>query len=111
MSLSLDEFRCSHCGKLVLDSIFFAKLSRARVIADVPFIINSGYRCEAYNKAEGSTSQNHVQGKAADIKATDGLTRSRILTGLYGAGFKRVGIRKDFIHADTMEEVESCWLY
>lgn len=49
MSLKREEFACKgkDCcgGQLVLDSIFFATLSRARVMADVPFVINSGYRC------------------------------------------------------------------
>jgi len=59
----------------------------------------------------GSTSENHPRGKAADIRALNGPTRGKILKGLYGAGFTRIGIRKDFIHCDTMDEVESCWLY
>ena len=111
MSLSVEEFRCNHCGKLVLDSFFFAMISRARVIADTPFVINSGYRCEIHNQAVGSTSKNHTSGKAADIQAITGPSRGKILKGLYGAGFKRVGIAKDFIHCDITEGVESCWLY
>ncbi len=111
MSLSLDEFKCKHCGKLQIDSAFFSRISRARVIADVPFIINSGYRCPEHNAAVGSTSENHTSGKAADIKAMDGPTRGKILMGLYTAGFKRVGVAKDFIHCDTSDDVESCWLY
>jgi uncharacterized protein YcbK (DUF882 family) len=111
MSLSVDEFRCSCCNKVSLDTEFFAKARQARVIADVPFIINSGYRCEKHNQEEGSTSKNHTSGKAMDIKATDGPARGKILMGLYLAGFRRVGIGKDFIHCDTMDGAESCWLY
>lgn len=112
MSLTRDEFTCKcGCGRLVLDSIFFAQMCKGREIAGVPFIITSGYRCPNHNKAVGSTSQNHVSGRAADIKATDGPTRGKILKGLYLAGFRRIGIRKDFIHADSMDEVESAWLY
>ncbi|MFH2000720.1 MAG: peptidase M15, partial [Planctomycetota bacterium] len=59
----------------------------------------------------GSTSKNHTSGKAADIKATDGPTRGKILKGLYRAGFQRIGVAKDFIHADSMDEVESAWFY
>ena len=115
MSLEIDEFRCKgkDCcgGKVALDSAFFARMRRARVIADTPFIINSGYRCPKHNKDVGSTSANHTSGKAADIEAVDGPQRGKILKGLYGAGFLRVGIGKTFIHCDTTETFESCWLY
>jgi zinc D-Ala-D-Ala carboxypeptidase len=111
MTLSIDEFRCRCCGRVSLDQIFFSMISKARVIADTPFVITSGYRCETHNKAVGSTSTNHTSGKAADISCTDGPSRVKILTGLFGAGFKRVGISKDFIHCDASDDVSSCWLY
>ncbi len=115
MSLEIDEFRCKgkNCcgGKVSLDSEFFSRARRARVISGCPYVINSGYRCEKHNKEEGSTSRNHTSGKAMDIQAEDGPTRGRILKGLYAAGFVRVGIGKTFIHADTSKDVESCWIY
>jgi zinc D-Ala-D-Ala carboxypeptidase len=111
VSLSVDEFKCKHCGKVALDSAFFARIRRARVIADTPFLINSGYRCPEHNAEIGSTSTNHTSGKAVDIAAIDGPSRGKILKGLYGAGFTRVGIAKTFIHCDTSDGVESAWLY
>lgn len=111
MSIGIDELRCPCCGKVEIDSIFFARLRRARTMADVPFIINSGYRCPKHNAEVGSTSKNHTSGKAADLKVSGGPTRGKILFGLYTAGFKRVGISKTFIHCDTSDDVESCWLY
>lgn len=114
MSLERSEFACKcGCGKVVVESITFAMFCNAREIAGVPFIINSGYRCPAHNKAVGSTSANHTSGRAADIKATDGPTRGKILKGLYLAGFRRIGIdfKRGFIHADSMDDVESCWDY
>lgn len=109
--ITTKEMACRCCGEIKVDMQFLAQLRRAREISGVPYIINSGYRCPKHNKAVGSTSQNHVMGRAADIKATDGPTRGRILKGLYKAGFVRVGIRKDFIHVDNMPLAESCWLY
>jgi len=109
--ITLEELKCPCCGEVHIDSIFLHKLRQAREIAEVPFIINSGYRCENHNKEVGSTSRNHVEGKAADIKAIDGPTRGKILKGLYKAGFVRIGVSKTFIHCDTMDAVESCWLY
>lgn len=115
MSLLREEFACKgkNCcgGKVILDAIFFMMITKARALADTPFVITSGYRCPQHNADVGSTSMNHVSGKAADIKAVDGPARGKILRGLYQAGFRRVGIRKDFIHCDSMDEVESCWLY
>ncbi len=107
----LEEFKCHCCGKSNMDAIFLAQIDNARDYAGVPFHINSGYRCEKHNKEVGSTSKNHTSGKAADISCTTGPHRLKIVMGLIRAGFRRIGIRKDFIHADSMDEVESMWLY
>jgi uncharacterized protein YcbK (DUF882 family) len=107
----LSELRCPCCGEIIIDDAFLARLRLAREIAGVPFVVTSGYRCERHNKEVGSSSRNHVEGKAADISAIDGPTRGKILKGLYKAGFERVGIARTFIHCDTMDAVESCWLY
>lgn len=108
----LEEFICRcGCGENNMDENFLRLIDLAREIAGVPFIINSGFRCQKHNKEVGSSSQNHPSGRAVDIKATDGYTRGKILKGLYKAGFKRVGIRGDFLHADTMDKHENCWLY
>uniref|UniRef100_A0A6M3JEP6 Putative peptidase n=1 Tax=viral metagenome TaxID=1070528 RepID=A0A6M3JEP6_9ZZZZ len=96
-----------------MDALFLVQLEKAREIAGVPFIVTSGYRCEKHNAEVGSTSNNHTSGKAADIKADDGPTRGKILKGLYLAGFRRIGIsfKGNFIHADSMDKIESCWSY
>jgi uncharacterized protein YcbK (DUF882 family) len=111
MYFTPSEFACRCCGKHPIDSLFLAQLERAREISGVPYVINSGYRCPKHNAEVGSTSANHTSGKAADISAKDGPTRGKILKGLYRAGFTRIGISKDFIHVDSMDEVESAWLY
>lgn len=96
-----------------MNQTFLEMLDIARGISDVSYTINSGYRCPKHNKAERSTSTNHIRGVAADIKATDGPTRGKILRGLYLAGFKRIGISfaGGFIHADCNDGPESCWPY
>jgi zinc D-Ala-D-Ala carboxypeptidase len=111
MPLSRDEFKCKCCGGLVLDEDFFQMACKAREISATPYIINSGYRCPKHNKEVGSETMNHVLGKAMDIQAKYGHDRLKIIEGLFFAGFTRIGIAKDFIHADNMPEVESCWLY
>lgn len=109
----LEEFRCKcgKCGTPHMDAVFLAELDNAREFAEVPFPINSGYRCPEHNASVGSTSRNHTSGKAADIGCTDGPTRIRIVMGLIRAGFRRIGIGKTFIHADSMDDVASIWIY
>jgi uncharacterized protein YcbK (DUF882 family) len=107
----LDEFRCKCCGRVEMDPCFLAMLDDARTIAGVPFAITSGYRCPRHNAAVGSTSKNHISGRAADIRVINGPKRIRIIKGLITAGFTRIGIGTDFIHADTMDAIDSCWLY
>jgi hypothetical protein len=94
-----------------MDDDFLRSIDFARDCAGVPFRINSGYRCPKHNREVGSTSLNHVSGKAADISCTTGPVRMKIIAGLIQAGFHRIGIAKTFVHADSMDEVESLWLY
>lgn len=107
----MEEFKCPCCGQVRMDALFLAQLDNARDYAGVPFRINSGYRCEKHNKEVGSTSRNHTSGKAVDISCTTGPMRIKIVMGLIRAGFRRLGIGKSFVHADSMDEVESIWLY
>jgi len=106
-----EEFNCKHCGKNEMQDDFLEMLDVARGLAGVPFQINSGYRCPEHNAAVGSTSKNHVSGRAADIATPDNFRRGAILRGLYLAGFKRIGIADTFIHADNMHLIESAWFY
>jgi len=106
-----EEFACPCCGKDDIDPDFLMRLNDARGFAGVPFVITSGVRCEKHNAEVGSTSRNHVECKAADIACTEGWKRLRIVRGLIQAGFKRIGIGKTFIHADTMPLNASIWVY
>ncbi|MFA5387205.1 MAG: D-Ala-D-Ala carboxypeptidase family metallohydrolase [Candidatus Paceibacterota bacterium] len=108
---ALDEFKCRCCGQVNMDEDFLSMLDDARTIAGKPFVISSGYRCPRHNAAVGSTSQNHTSGRAADIIVAYGPTRIKVLNGLIMAGFKRIGIGRQFIHVDNMDKIESCWLY
>ncbi len=105
------EFDCPCCGESKMDIAFVMKLDNARGEAGTPFVITSGYRCVKHNLELGSTSKNHTSGHAADIACTEGQKRIKILRGLIVAGFKRIGMRKDFIHVDDTDYVDSCWLY
>ena len=109
-----EEFHCSCCNNSHMDFDFLDMLITARVFADMPFIITSGWRCEKHNKAVGGKKDSaHLFGKATDISASDSRSRFWVLYGLINAGFTRIGIGKDFIHADTdhNKDVEVAWLY
>ncbi len=99
---TLDEFDCRcGCGKNNINLNLIAYLDEARELAQVPFIINSGCRCEKHNRrVKGSRTSSHLRGLAADIKATNSKTRFAILQSLFMVGFSRIGIHKRFIHVD-----------
>lgn len=119
--ITAQEFACKGknccCGDIKVDLHFLAQLRRAREFSTTPFVITSGYRCPKHNESVGSTSVNHVLGRAADIRTRNNQERDDILQALYKAGFRRVGIHEDFIHVDNMDQykdtgaVRSCWLY
>jgi uncharacterized protein YcbK (DUF882 family) len=108
----LREFTCScGCGQNHMDPTFLQMLDEARARAGIPFVINSGYRCEAHNRAVGSTSSNHTRGVAADIRCEYGPMRLEILKALLAVGFERIGIHRTFIHTDINAGPKSVWLY
>ena len=98
-----------------MDTGFLSKLDVARGLAGVPFIINSGYRCQKHNaEIPGSDpTSSHPKGLASDIRCLDSSSRWKIIFGLEKAGFLRIGVRKDFIHVDFDENKppELLWTY
>jgi len=110
----LSEFDCPYCGQNKMHKSFLKRLDLARKIAGVPFVITSGYRCPKRNKEVGGKfNSSHLIGVAADIKCETSYMRSRIIYGLMKAGFIRIGIGRNFIHADddVAKAQEVMWLY
>jgi zinc D-Ala-D-Ala carboxypeptidase len=98
----IKEFDCPCCGKADMDSEFLQMIDHARRIAQIPFVINSGYRCDHHNGIVGGKPNSaHMTGNAADIKCLDDVSRYKIVSALIYAGFKRIGVYKTFIHADN----------
>ena len=65
-----DEFdsRDTKGTGMLMDKQFIGQLQKAREIAGIPFVINSGYRTREYNKFIGGVPNSaHTKGKAADI--------------------------------------------
>jgi zinc D-Ala-D-Ala carboxypeptidase len=114
---TLSEFacKCGRCHLNKIDPLLIMGLDKAREIAGTPFVITSGYRCTGHNaQVGGAPTSSHLIGLAADI-ATGGSfeRRFRILFGLLGAGFNRIGIANGFIHADIDRTKAQgvVWLY
>lgn len=85
-----------------MDFEFLFRLQKARTIAGIPFVITSGHRTKTHNKiVGGSPTSAHLLGVAADIACNSSTERWKIVFALRDAGFKRIGIGKDFIHVDS----------
>ena len=83
-----------------MDADFLAKLDKAREFAKVPFVINSAYRSPEHPESIKNPTSSHIKGLAVDIKATDSITRFKIVKALIEVGFTRIGIADTFIHVD-----------
>ena len=98
----------------MMDYRFMQKLYEARKIADIPFIINSGWRSKEHNaKVGGKKDSSHRIGRAADIACGNSRHRGIILAALRMAGFNRIGIANTFIHVDDDPDKDAhvTWLY
>ncbi len=97
------EFTCKcGCGLLLPNETHLDMLFNARIIADIPFVIQSGTRCFVHNANEkGTTSSDHLTGEGTDIRCLASTTRMKIFKALITAGFNRIGIAKTFIHAGS----------
>ncbi len=96
------EFACPCCGQVDMHPEFVLRLNKARVLAGMPFIVTSGYRCLEYNAEVGGISSSaHTRGYAADIECNGSRSRAKIVKACIGVGFDRIGIAKKFIHVDV----------
>lgn len=81
---------------------FLDLLQKVRTEADVPFVINSGYRSQNHNKKVGGRFDSaHLRGYAADIACPNSTMRHKILKAAYKLGVPRIGIYDTFIHLDN----------
>ncbi|EAR14661.1 D-Ala-D-Ala carboxypeptidase family metallohydrolase [Robiginitalea biformata] len=97
-----------------MDLGFLKMLDKAREVADIPFVITSGYRTPQYNDRVGGVDGSaHTRGFAADIACRDSVSRYNIIKSLQVAGFTRIGIASTFIHVDNDPDKpqEVIWVY
>lgn len=110
----IDEFACDCCGSAKMDANFLIRLDKARDMANVPFVVNSGFRCEKENERVGGVKNSaHTRGKAVDIRSIASDETFRILEAVYAGGFTRIGLGETFIHIDADDSLPQCvaWRY
>jgi uncharacterized protein YcbK (DUF882 family) len=105
------EFDCNcGCSQTVHNTELFAVLDDVREHFGVPVIINSGKRCEAYNKKVGGVPKSqHVEGIAADI-VVRGVSPDKVHAYLIGKYPTKYGIGKynSFTHIDV-RRIKARW--
>jgi len=109
------EFACRcGCGADGVDRRLVESLETVREVLGRPMRIVSGVRCAAHNAAVGGKPGSaHLAGLAADVAAADGRERFLLVDLAVAAGFRRIGVARDFVHLDLSRELPepSLWLY
>jgi len=101
------ECPCGNCS-FRFSPVTLQRLDALRDKMDEPIIINSGYRCYAYNELKGYT-QTHSSGQAVDIRAS-GKYAVRLVKYALELGFTGIGINQKgdhngrFIHLDDLSQ-------
>ena len=110
-----EEFACKcGCGYNPIDETLVRMLDESREYAKVPFVINSGCRCEKHNNSiGGSKTSSHLKGLAVDIRVRNDNERMVMVECLIASGFNRIGIAKNFIHVDIDQKKANnrMWVY
>jgi len=114
-SFRRSEFTCRcGCGFDGVNTDFINHLQIARDVSGVIYKITSGCRCIIHNRKEGGkSSSDHLTGEGADIETPNSHIRFKVLKGLFAAGFRRIGIGKEFVHAGSAVRNPAgvSWLY
>lgn len=87
-----------------MDESFLLKLDDARSICSYPFVLNSAYRSDEYEKSHSRHLDNigaHSKGCAVDISCVTSVCRLKMVMALLAVGFRRIGIYPSFIHVDS----------
>ena len=77
------------------------KLDKAREYFGRAIYLNCAYRSPEHDKLKGRSGTGaHTLGHAIDLRCNNSRDRYDLSIALLNAGFKRIGIAKNFIHAD-----------
>lgn len=99
----IQEFVC-HCGCKMLaeveaniEALVADVLDPVRELFGKPIYVNSGYRCEAYNRKVGGVSRSqHIVGEAADIHCDDNAKLAKLI--VQQGRFDQLIIYPTFLH-------------
>ena len=96
-----EEFACQYTGDNEISDDLLLKLDMLRAKCQFPFVITSGFRSEDHPiERKKEKAGTHAQGIAADIRASNGNQRYKIVEQAIQMGFTGVGIARTFIHVD-----------
>ena len=117
VNFSLEEFKCSCCGLVDINSDLLDLLQTAREVVG-PLQITSAYRCPEHNNNVSSTglSGPHTTGKSVDIHVSNSQNRKELID-YFSNKVSGLGIAKTFIHIDLLTEEDgfdvrpNCWIY
>lgn len=119
------EFECA-CGcrfgsqEKDISEKLIRYLNEVRKLLNAPITITSGARCKTYNLSIGGSpnsahlpNPNTNQCEAADVSVVGGQSRYFITKFAIYAGFKRIGVDKNFVHVDVAEHLQydMMWTY
>lgn len=107
VNFSREEFKCNcgNCGCDTADIELIKILEQVRSHFNRPVKINSGHRCNKYNKSVGGSSKSqHLYGRAADI-VINGIDPYEIYDYLNECYPDSLGLGgySNFTHVDTRE--------
>jgi len=103
-----DFQRCNpSCSMQDMNQGTINRLDKATDIAGFKFRLTSAARTIEHEKSKGragtsSHISNNFGSRAIDIATPDSRTRFKVMQGLIGAGFNRIGVNlvSNFFHAD-----------
>jgi len=107
------ECKCG-CGFIKKSEDLISRLDTVREALGVPIVVTSWCRCPKHNaEVGGEPNSAHLKGLAVDLQAVTGRRKFILVMLLLAHGFKRIGIDKDFIHADIDETLPQSvlWIY
>lgn len=101
------------CSIKDMQESFLNRLETARILAGIPFHLNSAYRSPEWDKSKGRSGNSyHCKGRAVDIRTTGSFDRGIIVRACIEAGFKGIGISNTFVHIDDRGfNSPLIWLY
>jgi len=111
------DCHCGECKRQFINKELVEKLTFIRAMLNIPIRINSGYRCESYQKKlkkQGLETavgvSQHSLGNAADISPSS-LAQMLNLTIMAEKEFMAIGAGKSFIHVDLRKDKIRRWTY